>query len=106
MIERIFIIPGLGIQLETAYGSGTRIEKELITKDSIKSVLIMEGAHRLQFIFYLALYTAQIESSGGRLDADGEEEGERLIVLFPNVLPKLEDLKHIREGIITTLELT
>lgn len=79
----------------TVFASGHE-EKNLIMKDTIKNVLILEGARRFQYIFYLAIRR--------RLAHDQRREDD-LVVFFPNVLPRLEHLKQVRAAVKSTLDL-
>lgn len=95
LVEKAQIIPGLGVQLVTVFASG-REEKNLIMRDTIKNVLILEGARRFQYIFYLAIR---------RKLAHDQHHQEDLVVFFPNVLPRLEHLKQVRTAVKDTLNL-
>ena len=50
--ESVIINAGIGIQVNTIYNDKSR-DEQLLEWASIKDVLIMEGAHRLQFIFFM-----------------------------------------------------
>lgn len=98
MSESVTALPGVGIQLETIRGLRTprliktSAKRKLIPRDSILDIITSEAFQHWRVIDYVAVATRM--SRMVRME-EGNDQGGKLEVVFPHLLPRLPVVEHV-----------
>jgi len=112
--EEVVAIRGLGLQLTTTKGFKWPLPLPIaqpswtyplsavttfVPLSSIGDVIINEGVYGWGVIYYLAIVTW----ASGQGSVQGAKSEPKLVVAFPELLPRLKDLRDVWQGVRATL---
>uniref|UniRef100_UPI00358E5800 phosphatidylinositol N-acetylglucosaminyltransferase subunit H isoform X1 n=1 Tax=Myxine glutinosa TaxID=7769 RepID=UPI00358E5800 len=86
--ESILVISGTGVQLSTSFASG-RCDTHFIEMDVVKDIVINEGIHRQEVIYYLCVLVRNDQKSDGL---------KAILPVFLAARPRLDCLRKVYRG--------